>query len=72
MATWLNPSKNSAVATNPTKSTVSTFSAPKKDVFPWQYNQSGFTYNQVIDSETNRLVYYNSINLVTYNNVAKS
>ena len=70
MATWTNQTKNSATFTNIAKNS-SSIENVNKMVRPWQYNQSAFIYNQVIDSQS-QPVYYNSLGLTTWSNQSKS
>lgn len=71
MATFTNQSKNSISPSNQSK-TSATFTNTEGFVHPWEYNESGYTYNQVADPVSGQPVYYNSAGLQTYTNVTKN
>ncbi len=71
MATFTNQTKNAVSVTNLSKNAASPTNQ-NKYVHPWDYNQSGYSYNQATDPTTGQVIYYNSIGLTTFSNLAKS
>lgn len=57
MATFTNQSKNSATYTNQSKNSAA-YTNQGGAGRPWQYNQSGITYNGPTDTITGQLLYY--------------
>lgn len=60
MSTFSNLSKAVAATVSNLSKTVSTWSAPKKAGYSWQYDQLGINYDSMLDENSHNPVYYDS------------